>query len=61
MCVCVNFNIIIERTFFFFFYWDGAPLGVGDLCKLRTLRIGSGGTGVWLSRDVSSWQKQRNK
>ncbi len=24
--------------------WDCAPLGVGALCKLLTLRIGSGGT-----------------
>ncbi len=33
-------------TFFFFLSnWDGAPMGVGALRKLRTLRIGSGGTG----------------
>ncbi len=31
--------------FFFFATWDGAPLGVGALRKLRSLRIGSGGTG----------------
>ncbi len=32
---CVNF---------FLSNWDGAPLGVGALRKLHTLRIGSGGT-----------------
>ncbi len=34
-------------TFFFFFLsnWDGASPGVGALRKLRTLHIGSGGTG----------------
>ncbi len=42
MCVYVNFNINID--FFFLSNWDGAPLGVGALYKLRTLRIASGGT-----------------
>ncbi len=37
----------VSRFFFFLSNWDGAPLGVGALSKLRTLRIGSGG--YWLS------------
>ncbi len=43
--IYVNFNINIKRKFFFLSNWDGAPLGVGALRKLRTLCIGSGGTG----------------
>ncbi len=33
------------RVLKMFSYWDGAPPGVGALCKLHTLRIGSGGAG----------------
>ncbi len=33
------------RKCFFFSNCDGAPLGVGALCKLHTLRIGSSSTG----------------
>ncbi len=36
------------KVFFFFSNWDGAPLGVGALLKLRTLRIGSGGNGCFV-------------
>ncbi len=38
---------MVNHVFLFIIInWDGAPipLGVGALCKLRTLRIGSGGT-----------------
>ncbi len=47
MYVYVNFNINIERKVFFVLFlstWDGAPLGVGALRKLRTLLIGISGT-----------------
>ncbi len=48
-----------RHVFFFLSNWDGAPLGVGALCKLCTLRIGSGGTACHvvtksLSRKVHS-------
>ncbi len=33
-----------RHVFFSLSNWDGAPLGVGALCKLRTMYIGSGGT-----------------
>ncbi len=36
--------IIIIIIFFFLSNCDGASLGVGALCKLLTLRIGSAGT-----------------
>ncbi len=42
--VYVNCNTNIEQKFFFMSNWDGAPLGVGALCKLHTPRIESGGT-----------------
>ncbi len=44
--VYVNCNTNIEQKVFFLFLsnCDGAPLGVGALCKLLTLRIRSGGT-----------------
>ncbi len=42
-CFCGNGASLFFS--FFFSNWDGAPLGVGALCKLRTLHIGSGGTG----------------
>ncbi len=38
-------SIMIIRIFCFLSDWDGAPLRFGALRKLRTLRIGSGGTG----------------
>ncbi len=41
--------------FFFLSNWDGAPLGVGALCKLRTLRIGSGGTDNNNNNKKVSW------
>ncbi len=46
----------VSRFFFFFFLsnWDGAPLGVGALSKLRTLRIGSGGTGCLYTINISA-------
>ncbi len=34
--------------FIFFSNWDGAPLGVGALLKLHTLRRGSGGNGCFV-------------
>ncbi len=47
----------------FYFFWsncDGAPLGVCALRKLRTLRIGSGGTGPIIPKvtneATTSWQ-----
>ncbi len=39
----------LSRFFVFLSNWDGAPLGVGALRKLRTLCIGSGGT-AWFTR-----------
>ncbi len=41
--VYVTCNTNIEHIFFKS-NWDGAPLEVGALCKLYTLRIESGGT-----------------
>ncbi len=40
--------------FFFLSNWDGAPLRVGALSKLRTLRIGSGGTGCLYTINISA-------
>ncbi len=43
------------RVFLFFLSnWDGAPLGVGALSKLRTLHIGSGGTGCLYTINISA-------
>ncbi len=36
----------MRGTIICFANWDGAPLGVGALCRLHTLRIGSGGSGT---------------
>ncbi len=39
--------LFMYRLYFFFFFlsnWDGAPMAVGALRKLRTLHIGSSGT-----------------
>ncbi len=49
MIICIQPRVVAGAewrvTFFIFLsIWDGAPLRVGALCKLRTLRIGSGDT-----------------
>ncbi len=46
MYIYIYIYIYVNLILYFFSNWDGAPLGVGALRKLRTLRIGSGGTDV---------------
>ncbi len=50
----------MARPVFFFFFlsnWDGAPLVVGALRKLLTLRIGSGGTACMHSFKACSFNR----